>query len=71
MFKPMSTPLLTVALLTAVGVASAQAQTATPSGNTHHDNPSIAMQTTARMPQPRMRVWRRPTHRRHGRCSPA
>jgi sporulation protein YlmC with PRC-barrel domain len=48
MFKPMSKPLLTAALLTAVGVASAQAQTtSTPDRNTPLDNPSIAMQTTA------------------------
>jgi len=48
MFKPMSKPLLTVALLTAVGVAGAQAQTtSTPSGKTTHDNPSLAMQATA------------------------
>ena len=47
MFKPMSMPLVTVALLAAVGVASAHAQTATsPDGNTK-TNPSIAMQTTA------------------------
>jgi hypothetical protein len=48
MFKPMSKPLLTLALLSAVGVASAQAQTATPRSASNPDNnPSIAMQTTA------------------------
>jgi sporulation protein YlmC with PRC-barrel domain len=46
MLKPMSKPLLTLALLTAVGVATAQAQTATPhSTATPDNNPSIAMTT--------------------------
>jgi len=41
-------PVLTLALLGAVGVASAQAQTATtPPGHPAHENLSIAMQTTA------------------------
>jgi sporulation protein YlmC with PRC-barrel domain len=48
MFKPMSKPLLTLALLSAVGVASAQAQNATTHTASNPDNnPSIAMQTTA------------------------
>jgi len=48
MFKPMSKPLLTAALLVAVGAGGAQAQTATtPNGTQIKDNPSIAMQMTA------------------------
>ena len=55
MFNPMSKPLLTLAVLAAVGVTTAQAQTATPPSpnaphdnpSAPHDNPSIAMQTMA------------------------
>jgi len=47
MFKSMSKPLLTLALLSAVGVASAQAQTAPSHKATTPESPSIAMQTTA------------------------
>jgi sporulation protein YlmC with PRC-barrel domain len=53
MFKPMSKPLLTAALLTAVGVASAQAQTAsTPDGATPRDNPSTAPSIAMQMAAP-------------------
>jgi len=47
MSKPMSKPLLTVALLAAVGVAGAQAQNPPAQSGAAKDNPSIALQTTA------------------------
>lgn len=48
MFKPMSKPLVTLALLAAVGVGSAQAQTTTlPRDTGTTNNPAIAMETMA------------------------
>src|SRR5262249_23851739 len=46
MLKPLSKPLVTLALLTAVSAAGAQAQTTPPSGDARQ-SPSVALQTTA------------------------
>ena len=46
MLNPLAKPLVTLALLTAVGVAGAQAQTTPPSGDARQ-SPSVALQTMA------------------------